>query len=194
MANPRPDEKVTQASQETIQKVADAGTRTARTTADTSERAARAGAEVLARNAETVQQAWESGSDIASRLTERSADQMARALGISGEEAQRAAQLSSRNIAAIVQSGTVIAEGVQSISREWFEFTRERMEGTVGRLEALMRCRTPQELAVIQSDAVRENLEGFLQSTRRIAELSVRMADEAVRKITDNIEQTSRAA
>jgi hypothetical protein len=194
MANPRADEKITQASQEAAQKVADATVRTARVTADVGERTARAGAEVLQRNAETVQQAWQSGSDIASRLTEKSADQMARAFGISGEEAQQAAQVSTRNIAAIVQSSTVLAEGVQSISREWLDFTRQRMESNISRLDALMRCRTPQELAVVQSEVVRESLEGFLQSTRRIAELSVQMADTAVRKMTENVERTSRAA
>lgn len=196
MANTRPDEKITQASQETAQKVADVTARTARAAADAGERTARAGAEVLQRNAETVQQAWQTGSDMATRLTERSADQVARAFGISGEEAQQAAQMSTRNIAAIVQSSTVIAEGVQSISRECLEFARHRMESNISRLESLMRARTPQDLAVIQSDAVREGLEEFLQSTRRIAELSVHMADEAVRKMTDSVslERPSRAA
>ncbi len=194
MANPRPDEKITQASQETAQKVADVTARTARAAADAGERTARAGAEVLQRNAETVQQAWQTGSDMATRLTEKSADQVARALGISGDEAQHAAQMSTRNIAAIVQSSTVIAEGVQSISREWLDFARHRMESNINRVETLMRVRTPQDLAVIQSDVVRESLEEFLQSTRRIAELSVHMADEAVRKMTENVERTSRAA
>ncbi len=191
--NPRPDEKITQVGHETAHKTTEETVRVARSAAAASERAARAGADVLQRNAETVQQVWQSGSDMATRLTERSADQVARVFGLSGEEAQQAAQQSTRNIEAIVQSSTVIAEGVQTISREWLDFVRHRMENNINRLESLMRCRSPQDLAVVQSDLVRDSLEGFLQSTRRIAEVSVRMADEAVRKMTDNVER-SRAA
>ena len=36
-----------------------------------------------------------------------------------------------------------------------------------------------------QSDFVRDNLEDFVQSTRRIAEISMQMADEATRRMSD---------
>lgn len=195
MADSRQDPKnATQNGPETVRKVADETTRVTRAAVEAGERTARAGADLMQRNAKAVQEAWQSGSDMATRLTERSADQFAKALGLSGEEAQQAAQQSSRNLQAILQSSTLLAEAAQGISREWFEFARQRMEHNLGQLDALVRCRTPQELAALQSQLARDNLEGLLQSTRRIAEMSARMTDEAARKITDAMERPRRAA
>lgn len=184
MADPRPDAKtVTQNGQEAVRKAADEGVRVTR-----------AGAEAMQRNAKTVEDAWRSGSDLAMRITEQSADQFSRIFGLSGEEAQRAAQTSSRNLHALLQSSTLLAETAQNISREWFEFARARLEHNLSQIEALLRARTPQDLAALQSELLRDNLEGWLQSTRRIAELSARMSDEAARKIGDTVEQARRAA
>jgi hypothetical protein len=41
---------------------------------------------------------------------------------------------------------------------------------------------------------VRENLEGLLQSTRRIAEVSMQAMDEGVRKMGESMETARRAA
>jgi hypothetical protein len=46
-------------------------------------------------------------------------------------------------------------------------------------------CRTPQELVAAQSDLMRDNVEAFVNSTRRIAEISMQMADQAARKMND---------
>ena len=156
--------------------------------------ATRVSADTLQRNAETAKQAWQSASDMATKLTECSADQLARVFGLSGDEAQQAAQQSSRNFGAIMQSSVVLSQGAQNISREWFDFARKRMEENLNLLEALTRCRTPQDIAAVQSSVVRDNLEGLLQSTRRIADISVRVADEAVRKIADGADRDRRAA
>jgi phasin family protein len=195
MANPRQDEKpANPAGQDATRRATEEATRTARTIADAGEHAARAGADTMQRNAETVKQVWQSASDMATKLTERSADQLARVFGLSGDEAQQAAQQSSRNFGAIMQSSVVLSQGAQNISREWFDFARKRMEENLNLLEAVTRCRTPQDIAAIQTNVVRDNLEDLLQSTRRIADISMRLADEAVRKIADGADRDRRAA
>ena len=82
-----------------------------------------------------------------------------------------------------MQSSVVLSQGAQDITREWFDFARKRMEDNLNTLEALTRCRTPQDIAAVQSNVVRDNFEDLLQSTKRIADMSVRIADEAVRKM-----------
>ena len=77
--------------------------------------------------------------------------------------------------------------------REWVNFTRERMEQNFNRFESLLRCRTPQDLAAVQSEFLRDNLESFLQCARRIAEASMQMADEATKRTAEAVEQ-ARAA
>jgi len=133
------------------------------------------------------------GGPLAARLTERSADQFGRVFGISGEEAHKAAQKSSDNIDAIIQSSSVLAEVTQSISREWVNLTREHMKQNFNRFDSLLRCRTPQDLAAVQSEFLRDNLESFLQCTRRIAEKSMQMAEEATKRTADAVDR-ARAA
>jgi phasin family protein len=187
MANPRQAEKdMNQVSHEATRKIAEETSQAARKAADVGASATRAGADVVQRNTETIQQAWQSGTEMATQFTERSMEQFARAFGISGESAQHATQQSSRNLESIVQSGTILASGMQNISREWVDFARKRMQENLNRADALVNCRTPQELLAAQSDLIRDNLEDFVQSTRRIAEISMHMADEAVRKMTDS--------
>jgi hypothetical protein len=167
-------DSVTEAMQEA--KDAEQTGHIAQTSTDASERAARVGTEILQRNAELIQEALQSSTEIAARLTERSADQLGRVFGISGDEAYKAAQKSSDNLDAILQSSSVLAEVSKSISREWVNFTHERMEQNFNRFESLLRCRTPQDLAAVQSEFLRDNLESFLQCARRIAEASMQMA------------------
>jgi phasin family protein len=200
MANPRHEKEATRHEKETVgqtvtRKMADETSSAVRTMADLGERAARAGSDVIQQNAEAAQQAWQSASEVATRLTERSTEQFAFAFGIMGGEAQqKAAQRSSRNLEAIVQSSAILASGAQSISHEWFDFARNRTEQNFGRLDAMMHCRTPQEITAVQIEVVRENLEDLLQSTRRIAEVSMQTVDEAVRKMTESVEAARRAA
>jgi phasin family protein len=201
MANPRQDEKITQAYQNaqdttrrTGEKAAEQATRMTRAAADAGENMARAGADLFQQNAETVQNAWQCGLDMATKVTEHSTDHFARAFGLSGNDAQQAMQQSARNVEAIFQSTNVLAQGMGGISREWFEFLRSRMENNLGRVEELMRARTPQDIAAIHSDFVRDNVEGVLQSGRRVAEMSLQLADNAAKKMTDNVEAARHAA
>ena len=190
MANPRqaekqPDQEMKQAAQEMSRKLADETSRAARTAADAGAGAARASADMIQRNAETMQYAWRSSSRMASHLAEQSIERMTRAFGMGGESAQEASDQSSRNLESIVQSGTILAGGFQSISREWLDFARKSLQQNLHRVDTLTNCRSPQEMLAVQSDMIRDNLEDFVQSTRRIAEISMQTADEAVRRMSD---------
>jgi len=178
-------QEMTREAREATRKATEETSRAARAAADAGAGAARAGADLFQRNAETMQEAWRSGSKMASQLTEQSVQGFARAFGMSGERAEQAAAQSSRNMECFVQSGTVIAGAMQNISREMIDFTRKRVEQNLQRVDALANCRTPQEILAAQSDLFRDNLEDFVQSMRRISEISAEMADEAARRMSD---------
>ena len=149
---------------------------------------------MLQTNVGTAQQALQSGAEMAARLAESSVNQFGRALGLSGDGTHTAAQQSSENIDAIVRSGAMIVEVTQSISREWTDFARERIEQNFNRFDSLLRCRSPQDFAALQSEILRDNLESFLQCARRVAEKSVPVADESTRKVAENVEHMRAAA
>jgi hypothetical protein len=178
MAQNRQTEKDTaEAGHETTRRAA----QTARTMSDAAERTARAGADVLQRNSEQMRQTFEMGSDTAARMAERAFGQFTRVFGVvTGNGAQQAMQQSARNVEVILHSNAIIADGVQTIAREWFTFVQHRAERNMETFEALTSCRSVQDCIAMQTDLVRDNLEDLLQTTKRIAEVSTRMADQAV--------------
>jgi phasin family protein len=186
MANPRQAERdMSQAGQEAVRKTAEEAGRAAHRAADAGAEVLGAGADMMKRNAEALQQAWESGSKAASQWTEQSFGGFARAFGLSGENAQQAAEQSRRNMESIMQSGTILANGMQSVSRELFELARKRLEQNLQRTDALMHSRTPQDVMAAQSELFRENMEDLIETTRRIADISKEVAENAGRKMSE---------
>jgi phasin family protein len=166
--------------------MAEQSSRAARNMAEAGERTARAGAEAMGHNSEYLRHAWQSGSEMAGRLTERSVDQFARAFGMSGDNAEQTTQQTVRNFEALLHSGTILAGGMQNVSRELVDFMHNRMEQNMEHVEALMRARTIQDAIAAQSNLLRDNLERFLHTTRRISEISTQTADEAMRTMTES--------
>ena len=156
--------------------------------------AAKAGTDLFESTAGAVEQLWRSGLDMASHFADRSSNQIARSMGLTDENAQRATEQSLRNIDAIVQSSSAYADTLQSISRELSSFCREQLDRNMEKINTLMRSRTPQELIAVQSDLLRDNLEAILQSSRRVAEASVGVTDETMRRLTEVRGKQRRAA
>jgi len=182
-----------QSTEQTTRKVAEETRRAARRMADIGERTARANADIVEGNTRAMHQMWQSGSELAARLASRSVDQFARTMGIS-DEAEDVAQQSSRSLGAIVQSTAVMSNGIRAVWTESFELMRKQLERSLDHVDELTRCRTPQELAAAQSDAVRRHFEAMIEGTHRIAEISLQAAGEASRKVTETAERVARAA
>ena len=195
-------DRAAETAREGARQAAEDAARTARTVtneaAEAGQHAARAGADIAQSQAETVQQIVQSGLSLATQAAERSVDQFAEVFGFSGERAEEAARQSSRNIEAIAECSTVLAQGLQDISRQWLDWAQDRVQQQIEGATALLRCRSPQDLFAVQSDLLRGNLELFLDSSRRIAERSVQLTEEAARKVTAEAEnataRTRRAA
>jgi phasin family protein len=190
MANPHKDEtgaqrfdgKLRQASE----KRAEETTRIEQTAIAPGQNATRAGAEVLQKNAETLQDAWRSRVDTTTASMGNSADQLGRAFGLSGEGAQQAVNDRSA-IPKLYSSGAAISKCMTEASREYFEFVRRQIESNMQRMNELWNCRTPHDVAALQTDIVRQYFEGVLENGRRMADLSMKLADEAAKHIRENM-------
>jgi hypothetical protein len=223
MANPRQDDRTNQsaqAAQHAVQDAQDAARRTgdefrraaeegtrkatgaatdlSRSALDAGERASRSGAEIVQQNADLMRKAWHSYIDMMAQMTGRSADELGRtfptANPISGEDARKSAEQSTRNVDAVLDSGTVLAKGVEDVTREWFDFARGRVEHNLASFAEFARCRSPQHVAALQSELMRNNMEGLLQISRKVAEISVRVAEDAMGKVKDAAEKAKHAA
>jgi phasin family protein len=209
MPNPRPEDKSTQdvedAARRAGERAADQTTRVGQAAADQTarigqaaaeagEEVARAGADMLKQNVETVQNAWRSGLEAATSVMGRSSEQFGRTLGLSGEGATEATERSARNAQTLRYSGTAAARVMGGMSQEYFQMVRHQVEKNLDHMNKLLTCRTPQDFAAAQSDMVRETVETALESSRRIADLSLKMADETGKQIKQTMEQIRRVA
>ncbi len=212
MANPRPEDKSTQdmedaarragerAAEQTTrigQAAADQTARVGQAAAEAGEQVARAGADMLKQNVETFQNTWRSGLEAATSVMGRSSEQFGRTLGLSGEEAQKATEAterSARNAQTLLYSGTAAARVMGGMSQEYFQMVRHQVEKNLDHMNKLLTCRTPQDFAAAQSDIVRETVETGLESSRRIADMSLKMADETGNQIKQTMEQIRRVA
>jgi phasin family protein len=198
MANPRQEDKPTQSVDDTVrrttERTAEQTRRIGQTAAEAGEEVARAGANLLQQNAETLQNACRFGLDMATAVMGRSNDQLGRTLGLSGNEAQQATERSARTAETILYCTTAVSKGMNGISREYFEFVRHQIENSIDRMNELWRCRTPQDVAAVQSDLVRDTMESVLESSRRMADMSLKLTDDSARHMTQNMERMRHAA
>ena len=168
-------------------KAADEAARTARTVTDEAarvgEQTARAGADIANRSTETARDTFQSGLNTANETFQRLSDQVTQVLGFNGPQAEELARRSSQNIQAVSQAGSVLARGAQEVSREVIQLVQDRVQKNVEAVSRLAGTRSVQDFVAVQSDLVRDGLSQVIDTNKRIAELSVRVAEEAARAI-----------
>jgi phasin family protein len=198
MANARQEDKSTQGMEDAArrasessaeqtsrvgQAVADQTSRAAGAAAETTEEVARASSMLLKQNVETLQNAWRFGLEAATSLMGRSTEQFGRTLGFSGEGLEEATERSTRNSKALLHTGAVAAKTMDEVSREYFQMVRHQIEKNMDRMNQLWTCRTPQDFTAVQTDMMRETVETAIESSRKIADMSVKMAEETGKQI-----------
>jgi phasin family protein len=158
----------------------------------------RAGAEGAQTMARTMQEAVQTSLSTASELARLSTDRTMQLFSPRTADTQSLAEQSSQNLQAVAQAGTVLARGVQDVSREWFELSQKRLQMNLDGLRSLAQCRSVPDFMAAQTSLIRDNLEQTLDTSRRMAELTQQLADEVTRTVTVQAETSpqpvSRAA
>jgi phasin family protein len=195
MADPMQANKFNQKAEETVrqtgEQAAEQTKRIGLAAAKAGEDVSQVSADLFHQNAEMLQNTWRFGMEAATSMMGRSSDQFGRTFGLTGDEALTATEKSVRNTQVVLNSATAVSKGMNEISREYFEFVRREMEGNMDRMNKLWRCRTLHDLVALQSELARETVTRALENGRRLADMSLKVAEDAGRRITEDMQRAA---
>lgn len=146
------------------------------------------GAQTMAR---TVQETLQNNLGAVSEMARRSTEHTVRLFGLPTRNAEDLTGQTSENLRAVTQSGTALARGVQDVSREMFELSQKRLQRNLDGLNQIARCRSVADLLAAQSSLLRDNLEQTLDNSRRLAELTIQVVEEATKSTTAQAQHTA---
>ena len=148
----------------------------------------RAGVESAQTMAQAMQEAVSNSFGVFSELARRSTGQT---LDQPDGTTRGLTEEAAHNLRAVAQSSTVLTRGLQEVSREVVSRSQQRLQRNLDGLQALARCRSMTDLVEVQSSLLRDNLEQTLENSRRLAELTLQMTDEATKTVTVQADKTA---
>jgi len=153
----------------------------------------KAGVESAQTMAQAIQDAVANSFGALSELARCSTAQALPMMGhpIEGEP-QGLTEEAAHNLRAMAQSSTALAWGLQEVSREVVIRSQHRLQRNLDGMQALARCRSMSDFVQVQSSLLRDNLEQTVENSRRFAELTLQMTDEATKTATVQAEKTAK--
>ena len=139
--------------------------------------------DAMRQNAERTSEFWRSGTVIGRRIAEQSMEQFSRLFGLAGGDMQHTLHRYFHNIQAITDASAHMTDGLPDASAEWMALAQNSIEHNLDRVDALLGCRSIDQYVVVQTEFARDSLEAFLQTARRMSEISARSAEEAARRV-----------
>jgi hypothetical protein len=94
----------------------------------------------------------------------------------SGEPAASSAEVKA-------EAGPEVAAGLQDIAQAWVDYARQVMDRTSAATEALLKCRSFNDMLGVQAELMRGHLQAFLDQSSKLAEITNRMAARSIEAI-----------
>ncbi|MGH6662722.1 MAG: phasin family protein [Rhodospirillales bacterium] len=151
----------------------------------------------LAAGKETIETVVKAGAEAASKGVER-AVAMSRehvtAAVKAGTEAFKSYEdivsFGKDNVDAVVKTNAILVKGMQDIHNVLFGIAQAQLEGQVAATKKLLGCKTFKDVMEAQADLARISYAKALDDSRKITDLSVKLAEEATQPITKRVNVT----
>lgn len=95
--------------------------------------------------------------------------------------------LGKENLEAAVKSSQLFAKGAEAINATLFQAAREAVEENIKASKAIMGCKTPEEFFEVQNDVARANYEKLLVESRKVTDMTVKLAEESAQPIAERV-------
>lgn len=139
--------------------------------------------EALTASKETVEAVVEAGTVAATKNYDQAVamtkDQVAKTSKAVFEGYGDIADLGQQNVDALVKSGTICAQGVETLGQEVMDFARTSIEGNVSAAQAIMGAKNLNEVVDLQSQLTRRNFDQAVAEYSKLTEMSVKLANDA---------------
>jgi hypothetical protein len=93
--------------------------------------------------------------------------------GRSGAQEGKTSQAGAK---ATVDAASTVATGLQDIAQAWADYAQQVMQRTTEATQALLKCKTFNDMLAVQAELMRGHLTAFLDQSTKLAEITNRMA------------------
>ena len=95
------------------------------------------------------------------------------------ESFEDAAQFNKDNMDALVASSTAWGKGVETFSKNWFDFLKKTAEDNVSATKSIMAAKSVREAVDLQSNYAKSAYEAYVAEGNKLSELGINLANEA---------------
>ena len=137
----------------------------------------------------TRRMAGQVAEQVAGQFAEQVADKTGEMSAMQNKASKELASRTQQNLGVMMKTGVKLAEGYQSIMREWADYTRNAMQCNIDGMKSIMRARTPQDLKAAHSELLNAEVRVMLSSGVKISEATLRVAREAADSVNEHARQ-----
>jgi hypothetical protein len=166
-----------------IDKGAEAATKTAEATRDVADKNAQAFRSTTEKATETASRITHDAAEATKQVTDQTTQQFGRVFNLQAKASEEVANRTQQNLDVLLQTSSLLAEGFQSVLREWMSYTQSAVQRNIDGMNTILRARTMQDLLAAQSDLLNAEVQLLLNSSVKVSEVTARVANDAAQKI-----------
>ena len=140
---------------------------------------------------ETVEAFVKAGTDAASQQYEQAMtstkEQVEKASTIMFKSYDEFSSLNKGNMDAFMKSGTIVAKGFESLSKEMMGFAQEAMEANMAAAKQVFGAKNLHEMMDLQSNLARTNFDKVMAESAKLSEMSVKAANAAIAPLQSRV-------
>ncbi len=91
------------------------------------------------------------------------------------------------NIDAVMATSAVLSKGLQDLNKAWFALAQDALEQNVAATKRILGSKSVVEVVEIQSDLARSNYDKAVAESRKLSDMSIKLAEEASAPIAGRV-------
>jgi len=148
----------------------------------------------VAAGKETVETVVKAGADAASQSVEQAVamtqEQVAAAVKAGSEVFENyedVVAFNKDNLDAVANANASLVKGFQTLNTEFFAIAQATLEQNAKATQKIFSCASVQEVVAVQNDLLKSNYTAVLDKSRKLNDLTVKVAEESVAPLTNRV-------